>query len=355
MSFDRKEIDNAVVTERMFGTRVVRSITYDSPISARENVRRAYQKKALWMPNRSDMQWFCPSIIPDNVARAFIIEEGHYDGPVGGDDMFGIYWEYVPSAHGSIVRPGNPTLTDPSQWREVIKFPDIDSWDWEGSAKKNNEWLKNNEKYMNLCIFTGWFERIISWMDFGPAAYALMNRKTKDYVKEMMEAITDLWIRIVDKADQYYGHNIDGFAFHDDWGSQDRGFFRESQVMEMIVPYMKKVVDHCHELGYTTELHSCGRLDKIVQCIPAAGWGSWNCMSINDFPTDFALYGDKLIISVTPEDAPEDAPVEEHLAAAARFVEAFGDPERPIFIDRAPQTREFTDEVYRLSRIKYDP
>ena len=355
MSFKQSEIDNAVVKEIQFGPMKMLNITYDSPISARENIRLAYQKKNLWLPHRKDLFWFCPSIIPDSIARAWVTEAEPYDGPVGGKDMFGIEWEYVPSARGSIVRPGNPTLTDISQWREVIQFPDVDSWDWEGSAKMNNEWLKNDDRYMNLCLYTGFFERLISFMDFGPAAYALMNRKTKDDVKALMDAFADTWIKIIDKAHEYYGHNIDGIALHDDWGSQDRGFFRESQVMEMIVPYMQRVTKHCHELGYTTELHSCGRLDKIVQCIPAAGWGSWNCMSINDFPTDFELYGDQFIISVTPEDAPEDAPLEEHLAAAKKFVDMYCDPNKPIFVDRGQVTKEFLDEVYRLSRIKLDP
>ena len=164
-------------------------IEFATPITPRENLKRAFKKEELWMPDSADKGWFCPEIIPDNPARAFVMQAGRYEGPVGGNDMFGIYWEYVPSAHGSIVRPGNPTLTDVTQWRDVIKFPDVDSWDWEGSAELNKDWLPAQTRYQNVCILTGWFERLISFMDFGPAAYALMNRKTKDDVKALMDRI----------------------------------------------------------------------------------------------------------------------------------------------------------------------
>ena len=94
-------------------------------------------KRSEWLPRADDKMNFLPEIVPDNPARAMVTQGKKYEGPVGGLDMFGIDWEYVPSAHGSIVRPGNPTLTDVTKWKEVIKFPDVDSWDWEGNAESD--------------------------------------------------------------------------------------------------------------------------------------------------------------------------------------------------------------------------
>ena len=51
--------------------------------------------------------------------------------------MFGVNWIFDEAANGSMVVPGSPILEDANDWKEVIKFPDVDSWDWEGSAKKN--------------------------------------------------------------------------------------------------------------------------------------------------------------------------------------------------------------------------
>ena len=350
MKFDIKEIENPRIGG--FGNRVI--VDFDSPISPRENMRLAMEGKAQWMPSASDKTWFCPEIIPDNVARAFVIQGERYQGEVGGDDMFGIYWEYVPSAHGSIVRPGNPTLTDITQWREVIKFPDVDSWDWEGSAAKCAEYLKTTNRYQNLCIFTGFFERLISFMDFGPAAYALMNRKTKDDAKALMDALADLWIDVVDHAHKYYGDLIDGFTFHDDWGAQDGPFFNPRVVREMLVPYMKKVTDHIHELGYTCDLHSCGNIDKLVPCIIEAGWDSWDGMAINDYHMLFEQYGDQLIMAVPGTGIPFDCEGEAAREYAQKYADEFAVRDKLALVSGYDRPgAAFQIELYRITREKY--
>ena len=85
MKFDKKEIENAKMPD--FSARRM-AVEFDSPITPRENLKLAFQKKQLWMPSASDKGWFCPHIIPDNPARAFVIQGAKYDGPVGGNDMF---------------------------------------------------------------------------------------------------------------------------------------------------------------------------------------------------------------------------------------------------------------------------
>lgn len=354
MKYDKKELENTKVYIPEDKNYKKFKITFDSPISPRENFRRMMDGDPEWIPLRSDEAWFCPEIIPDNVARAFIIQGPKFEGNVGGKDMFGIDWEYVPTAKGSIVRPGNPTLTDISKWKDTIIFPDIDTWDWEGSAEKNVDFLTNNEKYLNVCIFTGWFERLISFMDFGPAAYALMNKEQKPYVKELFEKITDLWIDLIDHFDKYYKHQFDGFCFHDDWGAQHAPFFSEKVVREMLVPYMKRVTDHCHELGYKAELHSCGKLLKLITCIEDAGWDAWQGMDINDYHDAYANLTTKLIMTVNCDEDLKNKTDAELTEIAKRFVDEYGSKSHPVMLgNRFPAAPVyFLKEIYRLSREK---
>jgi hypothetical protein len=37
--------------------------------------------------------------------------------------MFGIEWEYIPAAGGSMVRPGKPFLEDANEWKEKVVGP----------------------------------------------------------------------------------------------------------------------------------------------------------------------------------------------------------------------------------------
>ncbi len=354
MAFHQDEIDRAVVTRATADNPRGFSVRFESPVTPRENVRLNLQHKGLWMPTVRDRIWFCPREIPDNIARAFIIDGGSYDGPVGGKDMFGVDWEYVPSARGSIVRPGNPVLQDITQWREVIAFPDIDSWNLESGFSRSAPFLKECPSYVNLCVFTGWFERLISFMDFGPAAVAVMNRKTREEVLALFEALSDLWIRLVDKVHDVFGDLVDGFCFHDDWGGQDGPFFNARIVRELLVPPMKRVTDHCHSLGYSCELHSCGKIDKLVSCIADAGWDSWDGMLINDFAADYAEVGDRLMISLAPDHIPEEANEAESREAAAAFVKEFYRPDAPsLFSANYARANNpvFLKELYRQSRI----
>ena len=355
MKYDPKETANPIIVTPTPDNPRNFSITLDTPISPRENFRRMYKGQAEWIPTGMDTGWFCPRIIPDNIARAFVIESQKYTGPVGGKDMFGIEWEYVPSAHGSINRPGNPTLKDITQWKEVIHFPDVDSWDWEGSAKENREYLKNAVKYQNVCIFTSYFERLISFMDFGPAAYAIQNKKSQVYVNEIFERLTDLWIDIVDHCAKYFGHDFDGFCFHDDWGAQHSPFFNARVVRQMIVPHMKRLTDHIHSLGYNADLHSCGKLLGLITCIEEAGWDSWEGMVINDYSDAYANRSTKLIMKAVYDEGKMNAATDDEIKAlATRYVEEFGHRDHPVINGyRWPTKPEFYIEVYKQSREKF--
>ena len=192
-------------------------------------------------------------------------------------------------------------------------------------------------------------------MDFGPAAYALMNRKTKDDVKELMDKIADLWIDVVDHVYKYYGDLVDGITIHDDWGAQDGPFFNERIVREMLVPYMKKVTDHIHSLGYITNLHSCGKVERLIPCMIEAGWDCWDGMAINDYHLIYEQYGDKLLMNVPANDCPANADDETQKEWAAKFVEEFAIKEKPAALSHYNDPGlPFDFEVYKLTREKFD-
>ena len=130
--FDEKELE--VVAEIPgFGGAV--TPVYNTPVTPREAYKSMFLKhEPVWLPLGGETRLFCPEMWPDNVARGFVIQGTPVDpATYGGKDMFGIDWVFVPQVNGSMVKPGSPTLDDVNDWKEVIKFPDIDSWDWEGS------------------------------------------------------------------------------------------------------------------------------------------------------------------------------------------------------------------------------
>ncbi|MDR0819580.1 MAG: methyltransferase [Oscillospiraceae bacterium] len=352
--YNQKELDEATITEGRLG-RTVKSYKY--PCTPKEAYIALYKGEPVWQVSGADeVRLFAPQIIPDNIARGMVIEGSDFPPPRDHEintDIFGIEWEYIASAFGSMVRPGKPTLSDANDWKSVIKFPDIEKWDWESAAKISAEYL-NTDKFTQMWFQTGWFERLISWMDFESAAFALVDEEQQDAVKEIMFALSDLYIKIFDKCLKYF--KIDGFCIHDDWGGQKSCFFSPETGEEIIVPAMKKVTDFLHSKGVFCDLHSCGQAIRQVPNMIKAGWDSWSGQPMNDTQKEYELYGDKIIIGVIPDELAEDASESVVKAAAKNYVDKFCKIGKTSTLN--PQAgglgEVFRDEVYRLSRIAYN-
>lgn len=330
---------------------------YDTPVSGKENILANYRKEPVYMYMSGDTGMFAPKVIPDNVARGFVFEKEMMDPALyGGKDMFGIEWEYVPVAGGSMVRPGKPFMEDANEWYDKLVFPDIDSWDWEGSAKANKDFLNPNKCNFAWLLNGAWFERLISFMEFENAAVALIDEDQQDAINDLFEKTTDLMCRIVDKMLEYYD-NIDGFTVHDDWGSQANPFFSQDTAMEMIVPHMKKLVDHIHSKGKIADLHSCGHIESRIEAIIAAGWDSWTPMPMNDTHKLYEEYGDKILLNVCPATQLSlDSSEEEQRAAAREYVDKYCNYDKPsqctMYVAEI-QYPYFREEVYKQTRIKF--
>jgi hypothetical protein len=354
--FSESELN--IVEERVVSPAIPgKTRIYSYPVTPREAVFALYDKKPIWQILDFEFKKFIPSIIPDTVARAFAREAAPFD-PVaqgGGKDMFGIDWEYVEVAGGSMVKPGTPLLKDANDWREVIKFPNVDAWDWASSAQENNGTYLTKDNFYQTWIFTGWFERLISFMDFEEAVIAMIDEDQTQAVKELFDALSDLYIDIIDHHVKYYDR-VDSFLIHDDWGSALNSFFSPAVAEEMIVPYMKKVTDHIHSHGRIAELHSCGMIYNQVPNIIAAGFDTWSPQFCNDVGKIYDTYGDELLVGTFPPQVPEDATEEEQRAAARAYVERFCDPQKPSYLSvygYESLTTAFREELYVRSRERY--
>ncbi|MCQ2406255.1 MAG: methyltransferase [Oscillospiraceae bacterium] len=326
-----------------FGTAPV----YNTPVTPKENLTALLdEKRPYWMPDSRDTVSLHPDIYNDTLGRGSRKDI---------TDAFGVNWRYEPTVGGSIsVSNGSPLLEDVNDWKEKIKFPDIDSWDWEKAARDT----KIDPVFPTLISFVNgfWFERLISFMDFMPAAMALIDEEQEDAIKELFAATTDFACRLVDKICTYWPQ-IAIIETHDDWGSQMAPFFSKEVAYELFVPYMKQFTDCVHAHGRYTCLHSCGHNAERIQCFIDGGFDMWSPQLMNDIGKLYDEYGDKIVLSVWPEEAnlPELSE-EEQKAAARRFVDRFCQPGKPSVMGINAfrrSTPAFLDEVYTYSRKKY--
>lgn len=327
---------------------------YDGPVSVKENLLRiAFHHAPVFMPDYRSVISFNPRVIPDNEARGYVIDGS--DNPQhteGFKDMFGINWIYIPIAFGSMVQPGEPLFDDINEWKDKLVIPDVDSWDWQKQIELSREYLDNPYLPIEPMILTGFFERMISMMDFENAAVALIDDEQKESCHEFLDMLVDVYCKIVDRMILHF--NIDGILLHDDWGSQKAPFFSLNTVLEMLVPHMKKFADYVHSKGLFFNLHSCGMVEPLIPAMIEIGVDMWSGQSMNDMKKLYDLYGDKIMIGVDSPEIYSGMPHEEIEQKAKEFVDEFVQPGKIALISKdAPIFDDyFFDCVYRYSRIK---
>lgn len=337
---------------------------YNYPIPAADSVRLLYERKPAWQMLGvcdTELPIFTPAIIPDNVARAFVFDATYVPGEsnqCGGKDMFGIDWEYVPSAGGSIVRPGKPFAEDMDDLLEKIVWPDPADWDWEGARKTNEAYIQSLGKPLNTWFLTGYFERLISLLDFENAVVALIDEDEQEGVHTFFDKLSNLYIDIIGRMIKTFPE-IEVYYIHDDWGSQRASFFSPKTGKEMIVPYMKRVNDFIHAQGRYCHLHSCGHLMNQVDNFIAAGWDAWEPQLMNDIEQLYKDYGDRILLGTVPDYDPQNATEAEQRAAARAYAEKYCHSDKPSFLNfyaasAGRVTPAFSLALYEYSRLAYE-
>ena len=319
---------------------------YNTPVTPRANFDALFDEKhPYWIPSVLEMGGVRSSLYNMNLGRG---------NRADFTDYFGIPWKYEPTAGGSIVIGGHPLLDDANNWKKVVRLPDIDAWDWEAEAAA----LTIDARFPAYVTFVNgfWFERLISFMDFMPAAMALIDDEQIDAVKELFAAMTELGCRLVDKFCDCWPQ-IDCIETHDDWGAQKAPFFSMDTAYDLFVPFMKQLTDRIHARGRHALLHSCGHNEERVQCYIDGGFDMWAPQPMNDIGALYDNYGDKIVLCVFPQETDLAQRSEAEQRAAARaLVDRFSAPGKPVMLGMEAFRRgtpAFEDEIYRYSRAVY--
>jgi len=277
-------------------------------MTPRENFIRFLSNEPYeWIPSSNDICRFCPAFLPDHVARGMVSQQNRYTGELGGPDILGVQWRYDPNARGS-MEVGS-LCEDIDQWEERLIFPDLDTMDWAGCAAENADYL-NTDKLIQTVIYTGFFERLISLVDFETAAVALIDEDQQEIVHKLFSRLADFYVDLIAHLKQHF--NVELVTLHDDWGNQRATMFSVATHEEMIAPYVARVVEGAHKLGVFVEMHSCGKIEKLLPNIIDMGIDTWMGQSINDKQMLVETYGDrfKFCIDVRDDSKRTDEEVE---------------------------------------------
>ncbi len=319
---------------------------YNTPVTPRENIHALFEDRhPYWLPMVTEVIDQTPMCYNMNLGRG-----RHCDNT----DAFGIKWKFVEQVGGSIEEPGQHFLETIDEWKDKVKIPDIEGWDW---AKEVQDIKVDPRFSLEFTFINGfWFERLISFMDFMDAAMALIDEDYADDIKGLFDSMSELGCKLVDKFCTLWPM-LDVIESHDDWGSQKSPFFSQDVAEEFFVPAMRKLNDRIHDWGRITFLHSCGHNADRTQAYIDAGFDYWGPQDMNDIEYLYNAYGDKIVLGVFPQETNLAELTEDEQRKAARdLADKYCKPGKPVMLGM-PATRRvtpaFSDELYRYSRQIY--
>ena len=239
-------------------------------------------------------------------------EGERYCGADHGTDWFGIDWTFVPAGGAPMPTNHHGIFDDVTEWKNYVKFPDLDAIDWKAQAEKDlrtdftalaagaglvpladGKSHTDEPKLMVCMVINGMFERLHAFMGMENALVALMTEP--ESCKEFFHAMADYKIAYFKKIAEHYP--VDVINAHDDYGTNDGLFMAPEVWRELIKPELKRIVDACHEMGVIYQHHSCGYIEPLLGDLVEIGVDAIDTLQGASNPNLKELkakYGDKI-------------------------------------------------------------
>lgn len=260
-------------------------------LTEKENALRAILRdgEPEWVPVLED----CMDIIIASPMQEY--------APFGqsGKDWFGCEWEWdeMSCSHGpNLKKP--PLVEDITQWREIVKFPDLDAIDWKTAAEKDLQNCDRENRLVRLFCTLGPFERVSIMLGM-ENAFIAMYEEPEEY-KALINAVADYKIKLLDKMLEAY--RPDEVFFHDDLGSANGPLISPDMYREFIKPAHRRIAEVIHKHGAIYTHHSCGNMEVFIEDFIDNGAQMLNPLQpLNNWKEIVEKYSDRVSFDVGAE------------------------------------------------------
>ena len=322
-------------------------IKLDYPITPRENLMRAFHhEKPMWMPNLyADSQMIVAKSSRDMAPTK----------AAAGVDWFGT--NYIFSPEVGINMPAGGVFDSVTEWRDKVKWPDLDAIDWSHDA---DDLVRDESKALYMRMSNGIFERLHA---FEPFEQALMDLLLEpDDCRDLFERLADYKISLFNHIRDVFP--LDYIVAADDYGTALAPFFSTEVYEDLLLEPTRRFVQAVQARGTKFFAHCCGKVEVFVPYFADdLKVDGIEIQDLNDMPTIVSKYGDRLLIEVKakPEivydDETTDEQFREHIHS---IVDTFGAQSNPgsgavmnLACGSAHGYYLMAEELFRYSKEKY--
>ncbi len=217
--------------------------------------------------------------------------------PEGGTDIWGVeFVTTIETGGAALPKPDTFILKDITEWRDIIKAPDISHVDWEKMAANDLKRLgiDRNESALILGTHVGYFQNLMNFMGFTEGLCAMFEEPEE--VLALFEYLADFYCEITRLAIDAYKPDI--LNITDDTATADNPFISPQMYRELVKPFHARQAKLGTDRGIPIEMHDCGRCEDYIEDWRDFGVSIWNpAQRTNDLLGIKKKYGNSLVLA----------------------------------------------------------
>jgi hypothetical protein len=124
------------------------------------------------------------------------------------------------------------------------------------------QFVGSEGKYVNTNIFMLLFERMHALHGFQNTLSDLYLERER--IEMLADRIVEFDLGIIRNISQRFPDQIHGLSFTDDWGTQQAIFISPQMWDDFFKPRYKRIFDAIHAAGWHVWMHSCGKINAIL-------------------------------------------------------------------------------------------
>jgi len=181
-------------------------------------------------------------------------------------DEWGCVWAKTDMHNMGQVK-GHP-LADVSEHDRLV-VPDYDAaWRYEGLEDSFVE-AERLERYTQAGIFMVLFERMHTLAGFEHVLMGLLADRAN--AEALADKILAAQMCLVRNYQERFGRRLHSFSMTDDWGTQQAAFISRELWDDFFLPRYRRLFDLMHAGGQDVWVHSCGKVNELIEGFIAAG------------------------------------------------------------------------------------